>query len=538
MKKKPLKIIIIILAVLLIIAGICFGIRASLHSKAVDVYSVATMSDIPYEEGSTFNANISDGEVQNVLLRDGLVENINVKVGDMVKKGDVLMKYDQTSYDLILQKDEADISVTESNIKLKEQEINRLRTLKPSEQAPEATEEIIDHGELKIFSELKDSDINPDINDYNVTPGSVLSSGFLKALRDSSKNVVLNIYENETLYGTLTLDGSLFPSEEYAYTAVDQSIPEESRKYTRTVIDPLDNNIALADGFSVENETLSVRFEKLSKINGSFTPLIPSKYERYETILHYPDVPEGSEDYIYSSAELTAMIKAAETELKSLDMNLKSLKITYEKDKLNGTDGSITATIDGEVTEVKSAAECELGETLISVKGEGSYQVIAYVSELSLPSINIGDPLSVMTYSTGSNLTAEITEIGTSPSENMYYGSNPNSSFYPITAKVTEWDIDPQIGDWGEARLVSQNETTDGGFCIPLMYVRNDEKGRYVYLRNEKEKLEKRYVETGKIYWGYEIRIKKGLTTEDYIAFPYGKNVKNGVSTNISDEWL
>ena len=39
----------------------------------------------------------------------------------------------------------------------------------------------------------------------------------------------------------------------------------------------------------------------------------------------------------------------------------------------------------------------------------------------------------------------------------------------------------------------------------------------------------------GKSLWGSYTEILSGLTEEDYIAFPYGKNIKSGASTVEGD---
>ena len=49
-------------------------------------------------------------------------------------------------------------------------------------------------------------------------------------------------------------------------------------------------------------------------------------------------------------------------------------------------------------------------------------------------------------------------------------------------------------------------------------------------------KLEKQDVVTGSILWGSYIEIKSGLTLDDYVAFPYGKNVKEGTATVVSED--
>ena len=58
---------------------------------------------------------------------------------------------------------------------------------------------------------------------------------------------------------------------------------------------------------------------------------------------------------------------------------------------------------------------------------------------------------------------------------------------------------------------------------------------RNVYVKGADGLLEKRYVSTGKSLWGSYTEILSGLTSEDLIAFPYGKNVKAGAETREAD---
>ena len=59
----------------------------------------------------------------------------------------------------------------------------------------------------------------------------------------------------------------------------------------------------------------------------------------------------------------------------------------------------------------------------------------------------------------------------------------------------------------------------------------------YVYIRDKKTKrLKKQYVKVGKTMNGQYMEIISGLTDEDNIAFPYGKNLREGVKTKISED--
>ena len=62
-------------------------------------------------------------------------------------------------------------------------------------------------------------------------------------------------------------------------------------------------------------------------------------------------------------------------------------------------------------------------------------------------------------------------------------------------------------------------------------FLRTEQGRTYVYVRGADGLLEKRYVTTGKSLWGSYTQILDGLTAEDYLAFPYGKQVKDGAQT-------
>ena len=69
-------------------------------------------------------------------------------------------------------------------------------------------------------------------------------------------------------------------------------------------------------------------------------------------------------------------------------------------------------------------------------------------------------------------------------------------------------------------------------------YVRTDDNGEsYIFVLGSDGRLEKRTVITGAVYSGYYIEITNNAVAQtDYIAFPYGKDVKEGVKAQIDEE--
>ena len=73
------------------------------------------------------------------------------------------------------------------------------------------------------------------------------------------------------------------------------------------------------------------------------------------------------------------------------------------------------------------------------------------------------------------------------------------------------------------------------GVYLENPFIRTEGGRSYVYVRGEDGLLEQRFVTTGKSLWGSYMEILEGLSEEDLVAFPYGKNVKPGAETVESD---
>ena len=80
----------------------------------------------------------------------------------------------------------------------------------------------------------------------------------------------------------------------------------------------------------------------------------------------------------------------------------------------------------------------------------------------------------------------------------------------------------------------SLSDSSDGIY-LSNPFVRTEQGSSFVYVQGKNGKLERRDVVTGKSVWGSYTQILSGITVDDLIAFPYGKNVKPGVSTEQGD---
>ena len=134
----------------------------------------------------------------------------------------------------------------------------------------------------------------------------------------------------------------------------------------------------------------------------------------------------------------------------------------------------------------------------------------------------------------GMEIAGTIEAVSDTPTSSGYYfGGNPNVSRYMATVAV------PAAANLREGEYVGvtfRGGTADeNAIYLENMYIRTEDGRSYVYKRGADGKLEKCEVRTGAVYWGYTA-VYGDLTDEDYIAFPYGKEVKVGAETVEGEE--
>lgn len=245
------------------------------------------------------------------------------------------------------------------------------------------------------------------------------------------------------------------------------------------------------------------------------------------------DIPAGP-----TQEEINKQIKEKEDNIKSLNLEKRNCELELKKleQKVNG--GVVNSTIDGTVKTVNDAEKAKLeGSPLIYVLGEDGIYVTGSVAETALDKVQKGTVITVTSLESGEVRQAEITGIGATPVEGGYFSGNPNMSYYPFTAVISE---EANFKN-GESVSISAEGFTSSGEIMEDIYlmqafVREDQQGFYVFMKDENGLLKKQYVEIGRIT-DEAMEIKSGLSMEDEIAFPYGKDVKEGAKT-VSVETL
>ena len=245
-----------------------------------------------------------------------------------------------------------------------------------------------------------------------------------------------------------------------------------------------------------------------------------------------PEIDYGSG---YTAAQIAEMRSEQEKKIKDLQFDIKMADAEYKIMLTEVSDGNVYSEIDGEVVSVLTEEEAKLQrQPIVKVSGGGGFYVEGSISELEKDKMQIGQEVTINDWNTGMTYTGKVTAIGDFPSTDDGWNGmgNPNASYYPFTAFVDE-TADLQAGSYTSIQYSTAG--TEHGIYLENPFILTQQGRHYVYVRGENGKLEKREVTVGKSLWGSYKEILSGLTEEDLIAFPYGKNLKEGAETVESD---
>jgi hypothetical protein len=170
----------------------------------------------------------------------------------------------------------------------------------------------------------------------------------------------------------------------------------------------------------------------------------------------------------------------------------------------------------------------------VKVSGGGGFYIEGSVSELEKDSLKIGQEVTVNDWNTGNVYTGEVVSIGDFPREKEAWNGlgNPTASYYPFTAFVGE---EADLEEGSNVSVTYSAAAAEDGIYLDKAFVRTEKGKSYIYVRGADGKLEERAVQVGKLLWGSYYEILSDLDEGDYLAFPYGKNVKHGAPTVESD---
>lgn len=235
----------------------------------------------------------------------------------------------------------------------------------------------------------------------------------------------------------------------------------------------------------------------------------------------------------YSKEELNKAIGEKEREIATANLDIREADLKIKKVEQKLQDETVRSTINGVVKKVGDPLKGEIdGEPFIVVESSGGVYIKGYVSEDMLEKVKPGQMVSGMAYESMMPFQAEVKEVSPYPADDYRMYNNREVTYYPFTAFIQD---STGLKDREMVTMdLPQEDGAIAGIFLSKEYVRSKDGEDYVLKEGKNGKLVKQPVRTGRTFYGSLIEIKEGITKEDYVAFPYGKKVKEGAKAKKS----
>ena len=536
MKKRTKKILIIAVVVAVLLAAGC-GIWYWLgHRNAEPVFvfpfEFVGMTEYWGDSQESYGPVTTD-KIQTVYLSDTqTVTEILVEQGDTVKKGDLLMSFDTTLSDLALERKRLDVEKLKLQLDDAKKQLNRINSMKPMVIPTVDKEEETDKDQGTALKGDYQISGNRDYDGSKkelamicwLGQNTPVDDALLEALRQKAEEYQ-TLNANDPAKNPPAEDGEAGSSEPAGTEAPTEPVQVSVDKFY-VIFKVNKNNMSLGQRLSWtgmiatrNSGTFSFRFFDAAAISDHMLAEMGQEEEER------PQIDFGSG---YTAAQIAQMRNEQEKKIKELEFNIKMAEAEYKIAQTEVSDGKVYAQIDGTVVSLLTEEEAKMDyQPILKVSGGGGFFVQGSVSELEKANMQIGQEVTVNDWNTGMTYTGTVQSIGDFPASGSGWNGigNPNASFYPFTVFI-DGEADLQEGRY--VSVMYSTATSEHGIYLQNPFLRTEQGKSYVYVMGAEGRLEQRFVTTGKALWGSYTEVLSGLSEEDLVAFPYGKNVKPG----------
>ena len=539
-KKKTLRPIVLVVLSVLVVCAAVWGILTlvkNVRRETVKVYSVRdfSMSDY-YGDSSQTYGEVTTDRIQKVYIPSTqTVTEICVTEGQTVSVGDKLLSFDTTLTNLDLQRAKVALERQEMAYQdLKKEADYWAKDGKCRQQLEEEQKKLMAQKE-KL---LKDAGISlPDVKEPVLPEGDGSRENPLcLEIPDPSAFAFSEDWMRQTLLSssqepgdpTFVILAQKITGDDLAYYTVYQGV-KLTGTWSADELPRLESvAMQLVSGLEIPLEETVIPDIEDTKLQKKIRD-VDRQLGHLRLLLDEPDLPEKPADLEKWKNDLTVQLKAREVELKLAQLELKNREAEVK-------DGAVYSEIDGVVKVVRDAEQAyNEGTAVVEVSGGGGYYISGVLSELELDTVQIGQTVTINSWMTGTSCEGSIVEIGNVPSSNNQGWSNGNNnvSWYAMKVFVSD-DANLQPGDYVDMTYQSSAAQDGSSLYLETMFIRTENGKSYVMLQGEDGCLTQRFIQTGKDLWGSYTEILGGLTVDDFVAFPYGKDVQIGAKTEES----
>lgn len=550
MSKKLKKGIIAAACVVGVCGAVWGGLTIARNAQRgdVNVYAVNECAMTDYW-GDTSNTSgmVTTDKLQKIYISQSqTVKKVWVKEGDSVKKGTALVSYDSTLTQATVERAKIDYDRQTENLEVMKNELELLKKAK--------NKETLEAEKTKLEAELQ-AEISRLDGAGGYDPEKAVVPGLVTPMAEGSGNskdkpIYYYWLTNKPLSDEV-LRNLLHGAEINRATPMDKTptvstyLVLVSRDKDKMGGMPTSRGLLITETFTPNSTEQPVEGAPISgtvSISFQFCDLPEyidpertydsDKYkELTRKIAQIQELLESS----MTQLDLNKAILEKAQAVKEQEVNLKVAKLKLDKKLAELGDGNVYAEFDGTVKAVRDPDEAyNNSEAVVELSGGGGYYVTGTLSEMDLGSVQVGDSVSISSWMTGAACEGTIVSIDDYPTSNgnNWGDGNSNVSYYPFKVFVTE-DANLQPNDYVDIQYQKDTSAEESGSSLYLqsMFIRTDNGKSYVMARGEDGRLEQRWVQTGRDLWGSYTQIRGGLTIDDYVAFPYGRDVVEGAHT-------
>lgn len=550
MSKKLKKGIIAAACVVGVCGAVWGGLTIARNAQRgdVNVYAVNECAMTDYW-GDTSNTSgmVTTDKLQKIYISQSqTVKKVWVKEGDSVKKGTALVSYDSTLTQATVERAKIDYDRQTENLEVMKNELELLKKAK--------NKETLEAEKTKLEAELQ-AEISRLDGAGGYDPEKAVVPGLVTPMAEGSGNskdkpIYYYWLTNKPLSDEV-LRNLLHGAEINRATPMDKTptvstyLVLVSRDKDKMGGMPTSRGLLITETFTPNSTEQPVEGAPISgtvSISFGFCDLPEyidpertydsDKYkELTRKIAQIQELLESS----MTQLDLNKAILEKAQAVKEQEVNLKVAKLKLDKKLAELGDGNVYAEFDGTVKTVRDPDEAyNNSEAVVELSGGGGYYVTGTLSEMDLGSVQVGDSVSISSWMTGAACEGTIVSIDDYPTSNSnnWGDGNRNVSYYPFKVFVTE-DANLQPNDYVDIQYQKDTSAEESGSSLYLqsMFIRTDNGKSYVMARGEDGRLEQRWVQTGRDLWGSYTQIRGGLTIDDYVAFPYGRDVVEGAHT-------
>ena len=304
-------------------------------------------------------------------------------------------------------------------------------------------------------------------------------------------------------------------------------IQKDSEKTIKDILVKEGDNVEIGTAlFTYDTDEISLKLSQAQLDLEGLTNEISALYTQIaQTEKEKANAPQ-SEQLSY-----TTQIQSLQNDVRRAEYNKKSKQAEIEQIRASLNNTTVTSEIAGAVKSINPEGTDNFGNStaFMTIIATGNYRIKGKANEQNIRTLYEGEPVLIHSrLDETQTWTGTISKIDTEPasdeSNGMYYSDSSgseSSSNYNFYVELDDAAADLILGQHVYLEPDAGQAQTKEGLWLMEGYFVFDGDTAYAWVKNEKERLEKREVTLGEYDSELaEYQIVSGLTAEDYIAWP------------------